>query len=115
VVDVVTILLEREVVDPLTFLGGAEGAERQDLRLAAREQAGAVRPRCEADLDVDRANLLRAPTVGPALVDGDLLPDDVLVDRVGRLLDPCLRRGVLVVRVSVGDRERELDILDDVR
>ena len=113
-VDVVAILLEREVVDPLTFLGGAERAERQDLRLAAGEQAGAVRPRCEADLDVDRADLLRATTVGPPLVDGDLLADDVLVDRVGRLLDPRLRRRVLLVRLSVGDREREVDVLDDV-
>ena len=95
VVHVAAILLEREVVDPLAFLGRAERAERQDLRLAAREQAGAVRPRCEADLDVDRADLLRAAAVGPALVDGDLLADDVLVDRVGRLLDPRLRGRVL--------------------
>ena len=73
-----------------------------------------MRPRCEADLDVDRPDLLRAATVGPALVDGDLLADDVLVDRVGRLLDPRLRRRVLLVRLSVGDGERKVDVLDDV-
>ena len=73
-----------------------------------------MRPRCEADLDVDRPDLLRATTVGPALVDGDLLADDVLVDRVGRVLDPRLRGGVILVLIPIGDREREVDVGDDV-
>ena len=33
VVHVAAVGLEREVVDPLALLGGAERAERQDLRL----------------------------------------------------------------------------------
>ncbi len=113
VVHVAAVLLEREVVDPLAFLRGAERAERQDLRLAPREQARAVRARSEPDLDADRADLLRAPAVGAALVDGDLLADDVLVDRVRRLLDPRLGGRVLAVRLPVRDRERQLDSLDD--
>ena len=59
------------------------------------------------------ADLLGAATVGPALVDRDLLADEVLVDRVGRLLD--VRAGDRVLRVldALGDRERQLDVLDD--
>ena len=58
-------------------------SEREDLRLAAREQAGAVRARVDADLDLDRPDLLRAAAVRPPLVDRDLLADEVLVDRLG--------------------------------
>ena len=43
VVHVAALRLEREVVDPLPLLRGAERERRQDLRLAAREQARAVR------------------------------------------------------------------------
>ena len=62
---------------------------------AAREEAGAVRARRDADLDRDRPDLLGAAAVGAALVDRDLLADEVLVDRVGRLLDARLRERVL--------------------
>src|SRR5207248_8088918 len=86
VVHVAAIGLERQVVDPLALLGGAEGERRQDLRLAAREQAGAVRTWVDADLDLDRPDLLGAAAVRAALVDGDLLADEVLVDRLARLL-----------------------------
>ncbi len=113
VVHVPALLLGRQVVDPLLLLRGAERAEREDLRLAAREERGAVRPGRDADLGRDRPDLLRAASVRPALVDGDLLADEVLVDRVGRLLD--VRAGDRVLRVldALGDGEGQLDVLDD--
>ena len=95
VVHVAALGLEREVVDPLPLLGGAEREQRHDLRLAAREERRAVRARRDADLAVDRADLLGAATVGPALVDRDLLADELLVDRLGGLLDELLRQRVL--------------------
>ena len=79
-------VLEREVVDPLALLGGAEREQRHDLRLPAREERRAVRARRDADLARDRADLLRAAPVRAPLVDGDLLADEVLVDRLGRPL-----------------------------
>ena len=114
VVHVAAVGLERQVVDPLALLRGAERERREHLRLAAREQAGAVRTRVDADLDLDRADLLGAAAVGAPLVDRDLLADEVLVDRLGGLLDVALRQAVLRRRrFAVGrrraDRERQLD------
>ena len=45
VVHVAAVGLERQVVDPLSLLRRAEREQRHDLRLAAREQARAVRAR----------------------------------------------------------------------
>ena len=113
-VHVAAVGLERQVVDPLALLRGAERERREDLRLAAREEAGAVCARVDADLDLDRPDLLGAAAVGPPLVDRDLLADEVLVDRLGGLLDrssssrlsfdaPRRRR-----RPARADRERQL-------
>ncbi len=112
------LLLEREVVDPLPLLGGAEREQRHDLRLAAREERRAVRPRRDSDLALDRADLLRVATVGPVLLDRDLAAHDLLVDRLGRALDELLRERVLDHRALAvdrrrADRERQLDALDD--
>ena len=119
VVHVAAVGLERQVVDPLAFLRRAERERRQDLRLAAREQAGAVRTRVDADLDLDRPDLLGAAAVRAPLVDRDLLADEVLVDRLGGLLDVALRQAVLDRRrLAVDrcrpDRERQLDGVDDL-
>ena len=110
--------LEREVVDPLPLLGRAEREQRHDLRLAAREEAGAVRARADRDLALDRADLLGAATVRPALVDRDLLADEILVDRLGGLLHVRLREAVLDRRSLAldrrrADREGQLDRVDD--
>ena len=116
VVHEAAVLLEREVVDPLALLGGAEGEQRHDLRLAAGEEARAVRARADGHLAADRADLLLGAAVGAALVDRDLLADEVLVDRLGGLLDVVLRQRVLDDRVAGGvgaDRERQLDAVDD--
>ena len=118
VVHVAALRLEREVVDPLALLGGAEGEQRHDLRLAAREERRAVRARADADLARDRADLLGAAPVGAALVDRDLPPDELLVDRLGGLLHVLPRHRVLDRRrLRVGgrgpDRERQLDLLLD--
>ncbi len=76
----------------------------------------------DADLDLDRPDLLGAAPVGTALVDGDLLPHEVLVDRLARLLDlrlglRVLRGGQRLARVGIDrsapDRERQLDLVDD--
>src|SRR5213079_43506 len=88
------------------------------MRLAAREQTGAVRARVDADLDLDRADLLGAAAVGSPLVDRDLLADEILVDRLGGLLDVALReavlhRGPLAVDGRGADRERQLHRRDD--
>ena len=48
VVHVAALGLEREVVDPLALLGGAEREQRHDLRLPAGEERRAVRPRRDA-------------------------------------------------------------------
>ena len=95
-------------------------SEREDLRLAAREQAGAVRARVDADLDLDRTDLVGRATVRAALLDGDLLPHEVLVDRLARLLDARLRRRVLRrlaalrLRRRGADRERKLQLVGDL-
>src|SRR5205814_3867749 len=117
VVHVAALLLEGEVVDALPLLRGAERERGEDLRLAAREQAEAVSTRVDADLDVDRADLLRTTPVETALLDRDLLADEVLVDPLRRALHVLLRERVLDRRLALGgrraDRERELDGLDD--
>ena len=58
--------------------------------------------------------VLRAAAVGTALVDRDLLADELLVDRLGGLLDVLLRQRVLDGRRLAldrrrADRERQLD------
>src|SRR5690348_10196045 len=117
VVHVPALGLERQVVDALPLLRRAERERREDLRLAALEQAGAVRARVDADLDLDRPGLLGATPVGPPLVHGDLLADEVLVDRVACLLDVRARDRVLRGLLAVGrDRpggERQAKLLAD--
>ena len=112
------VTLEREVVDALALLRGAERQQRHDLRLAAGEEARAVGARHDRHLDLDRADLRRSPAVGTTLVDRDLLADEALVDRLARLLDVALRQRVLDDGLAVdrgrADRERQLDALDDV-
>ena len=82
------------------------------------KSAGAVRSRRDADVARDLADVLGASTVGTPLVDGDLLPDELLVDRLGRLLHELLRErvldhGALAVHRRRADRERQLDRVDD--
>ena len=73
--------------------------------------------RRDADLALDRADLLGAASVGTTLVDRDLLTDEILVDRLGRTLHVLLRDRVLDRRLALfgraADRERQRDLLDD--
>src|SRR5207247_11283721 len=87
VVHVPPLLLKREVVDALALLRRAERKQGHDLCLAAREQRRAVRARRDADLAGNRADVLRAAAVRAALLDGDLPPHELLVERLGGLLD----------------------------
>jgi hypothetical protein len=117
VVDVVPVLLQREIVDALAFLRGAERAERHDLRLATREERRAVGTGRDGHLAVDRADLFRAATVRPSLLDRDLLTNEILVDSLGSLLHVLLGHRVLLRCFPVGsgstDRERQLDVLEN--
>ena len=117
VVHVAAVLLEGEVVDPLPLLHRPERQQRHDLRLAAREERGAVGARADLHLGRDVTDLLLGASVRTALVDRDLLADEVLVDRLGRALDELLRLRVLDRGLALGrrgaDRERQLDLLED--
>ena len=91
--------------------------QAHDLRLAALEERRAVRARSDADLTGHVADVLHGGRRA-ALVDGDLLPHEPLVDRLGGPLHELLRQRVLdhrAVAVHRGrpDRERQLDGLDD--
>ena len=67
-----------------------------------------------ADLAGDRADLRLGAAVGAPLLDRDLLADEVLVDRLGGLLDVVLRERVACAALLTrAIRERKLDRLDD--
>src|ERR671919_300269 len=111
-------LFERQVVDPLALLRRAQRQQGHDLRLPAGEERRAVRPRRDGDLALDRADLLRAPPVRAPLLDRDLAPDELLVERLGRALHELPREAVLHLRRLAldrrrADRERQLDALLD--
>ena len=116
-VDVAPLLLAGEVVDLLPLLHRAERQQREDLRLSAREEGRAVRPWRHGDIALDVPDLLLGATVGAALLDRDLLADEVLVHRLGGPLHELLRHGVLDLRLALGgrraDRERERELLED--
>ena len=69
---------------------GAQHGRHQGLRLAALEQGRAVRARQQADLALDRPQVLGAAAVGPLAVE-DQLADDPLLDRAEGGLDPRRR------------------------
>ena len=60
-------------LDPLLVLAGAERGDDQRLRLAALEDGRAVRPRQDADLAGDGAELVEPAAVDPGAGQGDLL------------------------------------------
>ena len=74
-----------------------------------------MRARAYAHLAGDRADLRLRPAVRAALLDRDLLADEVLVDRLGRLAD--VRLGRAVAGAALGAlgrrRERQVDGVDD--
>ena len=101
-VDVALLGLGADRVDALDVRGRAERRDRQDLGLAAGEQAGAVGARQEADLDRDLAQLGQAAAVHPdALVEGELA-GGLLVDEAEQALaDARLAAGGLEQRLAV--------------
>src|SRR3954468_17034097 len=84
VVPVELLRLEPEGVEAHLLLQRAERGDGARLRLAAGEERGAVRARRDADLDRDRADLPLGAAVGTALVLGDALADDRLLETIER-------------------------------
>ena len=71
-----------EGLQPLHVFAGAERGGDQRLRLAAREDRGAVRARQHADLDPDIADLIELAAVGTAPLFDHLLAEDLLAQHV---------------------------------
>ena len=88
--------LETEVVQAHLLARGAERDDAERLRLAAREQRGAVRARQRLDVDRDLADLTLGAAVRALLLDGDALADDPLLERVERQLRGLAGLGVVV-------------------
>ncbi len=65
-------------LQPLAFVGGAQGGRNQGLGLAAGEQRRAVRARQNAVFNGDGANLVEGAAIGPDALLGDLLAEDAL-------------------------------------
>ena len=107
VVEVELLRLEPEGVQPHLLLQRAEGGDAERLRLATREERGAVRARCVGHLDVDRADLVLRAAVRALLVDRDALAHGRLLEGVERLLDAAALLRValpgLVARVGLDD------------
>src|SRR5450755_840975 len=62
--------LRSESVDALLVRDGAQRGSREDLGLASREEAGAVRARYDRRAACDVSDLVQTPAVGPhAFVD----------------------------------------------
>ena len=72
-------VLVHDAVDPLLVGAGAEHGRDQGLGLAALEEGRAVRAGQQADLALDRPQVLGAAAVGPLAVQ-DQLADDPLFD-----------------------------------
>ena len=109
VVHVALLLVERDRVEHLLHAGHAEREDRQDLRLAPLEEAGAVRGRDDADLGAQRADV-----GGTAPVDAHTLVDDVaarhfLLQGAERPLHRGRLFGVAARRVDrAGQRDQRL-------
>ena len=73
-------VLVHDAVDPLLVGGGAEHGGDQGLGLAALEEGRAVGAGQQADLALDRPQVLGPAAVGPLAVE-DQLADDPLLDR----------------------------------
>ena len=106
VVPVVLFRLQAERVEAHLLLERAHRHDAQRLRLPAREQRRAVRPRRHANFDRDVADLVLATAVRALLVDGDALADDRLLE----LVEGHLHRGAALLgalRAAPRRRPRE--------
>src|SRR5204863_7143463 len=83
--------------------GRAQRADRQRLRLAAREQCRAVRARSDVDLDRDRADLVAGAPVGALLLNGNPLTDHVLLGLCERKLSRLAALGVALALRLAGE------------
>src|SRR3954454_8249795 len=114
VVPVELLRLEPEGVEAHLLLQRAERGDGQRLRLAAREERGAVRARRDADLDRDRADLPLRAAVRADLPLRDPLADDRLLEAIERELRALAELGV---RLGLGVAAVLLEhgLLDDLR
>ena len=83
-----------QVIEFLRLAECAERGERENLRLAAGEQAGAVRARRNVNFTPDRANLGRGAPIGTFAQAQDALADDAPFRLVKCLSDRGQRRVV---------------------
>jgi len=103
VVHVALELVGRKAVELLLIRHRAQRRDGQRLRLAAREEARAVRARQHANLDADLTHVLEAAAVRPHPLIDDALPDAVLDLLVEELADDLDVLGK--PRAEVVDRE----------
>src|SRR5262249_26565016 len=96
-------LFALEALDLLRIVGGPERARDERLRLAAREDGRAVRPRQHAGLDLDRAHLVELAAVEAHAVRQHFLAQDLFL----QLLEDRLRVG-LALDLALGNRRDEI-------
>ncbi len=87
VVHIALLVVGRERVEFLRVARGAERGQGEHLRLAAREEAGAMRARAEAGLAPQRADLLERAAIGAHAVFDDARADHIFFDVVQDALE----------------------------
>ena len=102
VVHIALRLVRGERVELLRHVHAAEGGDGEHLRLAALEEAGAVRAREGADVDVERADLRGLAVVRAAAVAEDAVAHGLLDDGVERVADVAGLEAALELRGELG-------------
>ena len=109
-VDVALALDRIDRVEALPLVEHAERDDREDLRLAALEQAGAVGARQVVRLDVERADLVVGATVDALAGLDDHRAHGALLERLARRGDLATPHGALLV--GEGGLDLVLELLD---
>ena len=97
------LVLGVEGVEPLALARRAEREDGQHLRVAAREQRGAVRQREESHLGGDRTQVLGATTVDTEVLGHDQATHDLLLERAEGLTGLAGERTLVDTVDAVGE------------